>query len=355
MMERDIELERVLRYFDEDGDGKISPEELQRRLSLIGGEVPLKEAEMAIEALDSDGDGLVSLEDMKSLVEGGSEDCKLNDLREAFKMYDEEGCGFITPNNLKRMLGKLGESKTIEECRAMITPFDLNGDGMLSFEEFLSIGHLAKYSALLTQEHQRRTKIEAEVCVAVSNPSPDDTSAVADDPCGIIFCTNGATTASSPIANGIFLRQIYMSIRPISGYTRRSFRVSHAEAASDLCLNPSFVAISKPSTDPLNSSILSLSSTSGARIRTTASSTSTSLVLRPESVEGNKSSELRNVGFRIEIRGDKQGGLEPQRVGVKRVRKEVRGGSGWCGDRIHHCLGQKFVRLIGEKTDRYRL
>ncbi len=103
---------------------------------MMGGELLLKEAEMAIEALDSDGDGLLSLEDFIVLMEAGEEEEKLKDLREAFEMYDTERCGFITPKSLKKMLKKLGESKSIDECKVMINHFDLNGDGVLSFEEF---------------------------------------------------------------------------------------------------------------------------------------------------------------------------------------------------------------------------
>ncbi|XP_020235308.1 probable calcium-binding protein CML31 [Cajanus cajan] len=120
-------------YFDDDGDGKISASEQRKRL---GGEVLLKEAEMAIEALDSDGDGLLCLEDLVKLMEEVGEEDKLKDLREAFDLYDTERSGFITPKALKRMLHKLGESKSTKECKAMISAFDLNGDGMLSFQEF---------------------------------------------------------------------------------------------------------------------------------------------------------------------------------------------------------------------------
>ncbi|KAI9079725.1 hypothetical protein K1719_038346 [Acacia pycnantha] len=137
-MKMAVEFERVLGYFDEDGDGKISASELQHRLGLMGGEILQKEAEMAIEALDSDGDGLLSLEDFVVLMEGGgTEDEKMKDMREAFNLYDTEGTGFITPKSLKRMLSKLGESKTIDECKMMITQFDLNGDGLISFDEFV--------------------------------------------------------------------------------------------------------------------------------------------------------------------------------------------------------------------------
>ncbi|KAK7323289.1 hypothetical protein VNO77_26755 [Canavalia gladiata] len=131
------DFERVLKYFDEDGDGKISPSELRNRVGLMGGELLFKEAEMVIEELDSDGDGLLSLEDFVKLMEAAGEEEKLKDLFEAFEMYiDTEMCGFITPKSLQRMLGRLGESKSMEECRAMIGHYDLNGDGLISFEEF---------------------------------------------------------------------------------------------------------------------------------------------------------------------------------------------------------------------------
>lgn len=137
-MMRNAGFERVLRYFDEDGDGKVSAWELRRRVGMMGGEILMKEAEMAVATLDSDGDGMLSMEDLVALMEGGGEEEKLEGLREAFEMYnDGDGCGgFITPKSLKKMLRKLGESKSIEECKVMISQFDLNGDGVLSFDEF---------------------------------------------------------------------------------------------------------------------------------------------------------------------------------------------------------------------------
>nr|AFK41707.1 unknown [Lotus japonicus] len=140
-MKMNAEFERVIKYFDEDGDGKVSPTEIRNKVVMMGGcgggEFLFKEFEMAVEELDSDGDGLLSLEDFVELMEGAGKDEKLRDLREAFEMYhDKEMCGFITPKSLKIMLGKLGEFKSLEECRLMINHFDLNGDGLLCFEEF---------------------------------------------------------------------------------------------------------------------------------------------------------------------------------------------------------------------------
>lgn len=131
--------EGVMKYFDEDGDGKISAWELKKKLGMMddGCETVMKEVELLVEELDSDGDGLVSLEDLVKLMEEAEEEEKIRDLKDAFEMYnDSQILGFITPNSLQTMLARLGQSKSIHQCKAMIHHFDLNGDGLLSFHEF---------------------------------------------------------------------------------------------------------------------------------------------------------------------------------------------------------------------------
>ncbi|KAK3183784.1 hypothetical protein Dsin_031070 [Dipteronia sinensis] len=136
-MDKNEQYERVFNHFDRNGDGKISPSELQQCVEAIGGQLSLAEAEAAVEFLDGDGDGLVGLEDFVRFVEGGGEEEKVNDLKEAFKLYEEmDGCGCITPKSLKRMLTRLGQPKTVDECKIMIAHFDINGDGVLTFDEF---------------------------------------------------------------------------------------------------------------------------------------------------------------------------------------------------------------------------
>ncbi|KAK9052355.1 hypothetical protein SSX86_028984 [Deinandra increscens subsp. villosa] len=137
-MDKQQQYRRVFGHIDKNGDGKISPPELQICIGKIGGELSLEEAEMAAELMDSDGDGLLSMEDLVKVVESANEEETVNDLKMAYKMYEEttESGGFITPKSLRRMLSKLGESRTVDDCKVMIAKFDINGDGVLSFDEF---------------------------------------------------------------------------------------------------------------------------------------------------------------------------------------------------------------------------
>lgn len=130
------ELRRVFDYFDENGDGRISPVELRSCVRGLGGDLSSEEAELAVRSSDLDGDGMLGFEEFENLVESGGEEERRKDLEEAFGMYEMEGSGCITAGSLKRMLGRLGETRSIEDCRAMIGAFDLNGDGVLSFDEF---------------------------------------------------------------------------------------------------------------------------------------------------------------------------------------------------------------------------
>ncbi|KAJ8568358.1 hypothetical protein K7X08_027891 [Anisodus acutangulus] len=106
------ELESVFTYFDEDGDGKVSPAELRRCMKAVGGELTMEEAEMAVRLSDSDGDGLLGLEDFTKLME--EERNKESELIGAFAMYEEME-GYITPKSLKRMLSRLVFVSTAEK------------------------------------------------------------------------------------------------------------------------------------------------------------------------------------------------------------------------------------------------
>ncbi|KAJ0430210.1 putative EF-hand domain pair protein CML [Helianthus annuus] len=135
-MNKSSDYKRVFDHLDEDGNGMISPSELQRCIGLIDhDDILIEEVQVVIESLYGSEEQL-GFEDFISLVESEKEVEKLEDLKKAFKMYEMEGTHCITPKSLKRMLSRLGESTSVDECIGMIRQFDLNGDGVLSFDEF---------------------------------------------------------------------------------------------------------------------------------------------------------------------------------------------------------------------------
>ncbi|KAL4586286.1 hypothetical protein LXL04_010922 [Taraxacum kok-saghyz] len=135
-MNKSSDYERVFNHFDRDGNGMISPSELQRCVGLIWDEeILLEEVEIVVESSRGN-NGELGFEDFVSLMESAQEDEKVEDLRKAFRMYEMDGTNCITADSLNRMLNRLGESRSVDECAGMINRFDLNGDGVLNFDEF---------------------------------------------------------------------------------------------------------------------------------------------------------------------------------------------------------------------------
>ncbi|KAH7667577.1 Calmodulin and related proteins (EF-Hand superfamily) protein [Dioscorea alata] len=127
------EMKKVFNCFDEDGDGKISAEELKNKMRSIGEELSIEDVNDAVGGVP------LSLEEFIEMVSVNGDHQDIDDekeLREAFSLFEMEGQGCITVKSLKRMLSKLGTSRDLDECCAMISRFDLDGDGVLSFEEF---------------------------------------------------------------------------------------------------------------------------------------------------------------------------------------------------------------------------
>ncbi|KAF7809756.1 putative galacturonosyltransferase-like 1 [Senna tora] len=133
---REQELREVFRYFDGNGDGKISASELRSYFGSIGEYLSQEEAEGVISELDTDGDNLLEFSDFMRMMKKDEENDG-EDLKKAFEMFEwEKGSGCITPKGLQRMLQRLGDNKSHQECVAMIHAFDVDRNGVLDFNEF---------------------------------------------------------------------------------------------------------------------------------------------------------------------------------------------------------------------------
>ncbi|KAK4418756.1 putative calcium-binding protein CML18 [Sesamum alatum] len=145
-MEVSSQLKQVFKLIDTNGDGKLSPLELQQVLLSLGHDEKANAAEEAqgiVREMDFDGDGFVDFDEF--LIGIGTDQnqdsangiCRESEIMEAFRVFDADNNGLISAEELKSVLGRLGCGKcSIKECRKMIRGVDRDGDGFVSFEEF---------------------------------------------------------------------------------------------------------------------------------------------------------------------------------------------------------------------------
>lgn len=135
-----FDLVQAFKLIDKDNDGKITREELENLLSLVGGAEPPSQDEIAtmLSEVDADGDGCISLEEWGAIGSAafGPPSCD-TELREAFDFFDADKDGKITAEELHAVFDAIGgERCTLDECRRMISGVDKNGDGFVCFEDF---------------------------------------------------------------------------------------------------------------------------------------------------------------------------------------------------------------------------
>ncbi|GLJ38195.1 hypothetical protein SUGI_0777550 [Cryptomeria japonica] len=140
-------LASMFRALDEDGDGRVSSDEIVRFLERLSLEMPKEEVELAVRSVSACGDDFLTAIEFDEFYrilfaekEGEAENLKVEEkaICEAFNVFDQNGDGFISAMVLADVLSRLGfvEGKDLSCCESMIESVDYNGDGFVDIHEF---------------------------------------------------------------------------------------------------------------------------------------------------------------------------------------------------------------------------
>ncbi|XP_070693233.1 calglandulin-like [Pempheris klunzingeri] len=144
------EYKGVFEMFDEEGNGDVKTQELERLMSLMGINPTKRELIQMAKDVDKDGKGIFNCDSFLGLMALYHERTKNQDaeLRAAFKVFDKEAKGYIDWNTLKYVLMNAGEPLSEIEAEQMMKEADKDSDGTIDYEEFVAMmtGNLFKMS-----------------------------------------------------------------------------------------------------------------------------------------------------------------------------------------------------------------
>ncbi|GLJ38180.1 hypothetical protein SUGI_0777310 [Cryptomeria japonica] len=135
-------LASMFKALDEDGDGRVSSDEIVRFLERLSLEMRKEEVELAVRSMSACGDDFLTLiefgEFYRIVFEDKEEEMDKKVICEAFNVFDQNGDGFISAMELADVLSRLGfvEGKDLSCCQSMIESVDYNGDGFVDIHEF---------------------------------------------------------------------------------------------------------------------------------------------------------------------------------------------------------------------------
>ena len=132
------ELRKAFNEFDENNDGHLSKEELEKGLLKVMTPSEAKnEVNRIMSMIDSDNNGYIEYEEfLRATLNKESILCESN-LQAAFSVFDKDKSGKISSEEIKNFLGGQGINDKI--FNEMIRQLDINGDGEISYKEFKEI------------------------------------------------------------------------------------------------------------------------------------------------------------------------------------------------------------------------
>ena len=140
------EFREAFAFFDKDGDGCITVEELSTVVRSLGQSPTPEELRDMVRDVDADGNGTIEFAEFLALMSRQREAANADDneeLREAFGVFDRDHDGHISKAELRHVMISLGEKLTDEEVEEMIAEADLDGDGQVNFDEFVRMMRLS--------------------------------------------------------------------------------------------------------------------------------------------------------------------------------------------------------------------
>ncbi|XP_076634356.1 calmodulin-alpha isoform X5 [Colletes latitarsis] len=134
------EFKEAFMLFDKDEDGTITMAELGVVMRSLGQRPSETELRDMVNEVDQNGNGTIEfnefLQMMSKKMKGADGE---DELREAFRVFDKNNDGLISSKELRHVMTNLGEKLSEEEVDDMIKEADLDGDGMVNYEEFVTI------------------------------------------------------------------------------------------------------------------------------------------------------------------------------------------------------------------------
>ena len=125
-------------------------------LKALGQNPSKNELNDMINEVDVDGNGTVEFAEFVILMTNKVKEMSRDDeIREAFKVLDKEKDDFISVKELKYFMRKVAHIKlSSEEAMAMIKYADSNEDGMVTFEDFLTVVNRAQNGSIENSDNE---------------------------------------------------------------------------------------------------------------------------------------------------------------------------------------------------------
>jgi len=139
----DIELEKFKQafiFFDRDGDGTMSCDDVCLAMRAMGALVTEKEVKNLLKKYDPDHTGTIDVNDfIACMSEVLNKDDSEQEIKNGFSVFDKNDNGLLAVNEMRHVLTRIGDPLTQEEVTNFLNILDVHGDNFIRFNEVNSL------------------------------------------------------------------------------------------------------------------------------------------------------------------------------------------------------------------------
>ena len=136
------ELHEAFNIFDTKSDGSIETSKLGLLMSALKQDMKEEELEEIIKKVDTDNLGIIYFNQFLQIMAGKLKNIQEDEdefLKNVFNTLDRNGNGLISIHEIRYIVTHSNESLTENDIALIVHEADTDGDGLISFEDFMSI------------------------------------------------------------------------------------------------------------------------------------------------------------------------------------------------------------------------
>ena len=139
----DLELEKFKQafiFFDRDGDGTMSCDDVCLAMRAMGALVTEKEVKNLLKKYDPDHTGTIDVNDfIACMAEVLHKDDGEQEIKNSFQVFDKSDNGLLPVNEMRHVLTRIGDPLTQEEATNFLNILDQHGDGYVRMNEIINL------------------------------------------------------------------------------------------------------------------------------------------------------------------------------------------------------------------------
>merc|ERR1719510_1793573 len=132
-------VKQTFKMMDLDGDGRISVDELYQALHKVDPDLTRDDCHTIMLSVDANSNGVLEFDELLSSRINRKLISKEERLRKVFKCLDVDGSKTLTPAEIQGALMSIHPNISLEQCKKLMQEADKNHDGVIDYEEWLSI------------------------------------------------------------------------------------------------------------------------------------------------------------------------------------------------------------------------